>query len=174
MEGVETHDKNFMVECDLLVDEIKEYHEVLKPLGSVGGVTVKKRIETCICDANHLLVPLGWCEYCDFPKDSCICDSVPHLCEYDCGNFVSKNNPCGCRDWEDGSSERGSNGGDEDMQDSLAGRVLLEVRAPRLMSSYTEAQLEEMRENSDNEHEDRRRGNDDGSDEDGGFISEEY
>ena len=106
MEDVETHDKNFMDERNLLIDEIKEYHEVLKPLCSAGVVAVKKRIEKCICDANHLLVPLGWCVDCEHPKDSCNCNSVPHWCEYACGNLVSKDNPCDCCGWEDESSKR--------------------------------------------------------------------
>ena len=175
MEDVETHADNFMAERNLLVDEIKEnYLEVLKPLRSAGGKAVKKRIEQCICKANHLEVPLVWCAGCEYPKADCNCDSTPRWCEYDCGNLVTKDNPCGCRDYEDGSSEGGFDSGDMDVKDSLACCVLLKVRAPTLMSSYTEAQLEEMRENSDNEHEDGRGGNDDGSDEDGGFISEEY
>ena len=88
------------------------------------------------------------------------------MCEHDCGNYVTNDHPCECRGWEEGSSEESFDSGD--------GRIAQAVHAPRLMSDYTEAELEEMRENSNDKHEDGRGRNDNGSDEDGGFASEEY
>ena len=144
MEDVETHADNHMEERDLVVEKVREYLEVLQPLRSASGRAIKQRIEQCIRDSDNQDVPLGWCRWCGNQGWECSCGSTPRPCEFCEENFCTDDNPCDCQ---------AAYGSSEESFDSGDGR---------------------MRVDSDDEHKDGRDGNDDGADEDGGFVSEEY
>ena len=146
MEDVETQADNHMEERDLVVEKIKEYLEILQPLRSAGGRAVKKRIEQCIRDSENQEFPLGWCELCANHKLECSCGSTPRPCNI-CGeNYETADHPCDCRAAYGSSEENSDNGG----------------------AAYGSS--EEISHNGDG----RMSVDDDGADEDGGFISEEY